>query len=649
MARTQVDTTLLLNTLNLAQRVQFLNYAKKVAETNEDIGNLRTMFEMRDRAYMMEMDHTAEKIAAVQAAYKGSARRKISDLAVPIVMPQVESAVAYQTGVYLTSHPIFGVAAPPKYMDQALQLESLMADHSIKYGWVRELIRVFRNGFKFNFAPTYVSWKKTQSKSIVTSTQRGMEGLAQIQQQQAAGNAIECIDPYNCFLDTLVAPGEYHEKGDYFGWSQLMNRMALKRYVASLDDSKTTSLREAFECGFDDTSGSSQNALGYYIPQVNPQMSNRQQLQGTNWLEYIGEDTRRNGNRINYRNNYLVTKFVCRALPSDFGRPGNTPTIFFGIIVNWKWCIYVEELLSPDDYLPVFIMQPNEDGLGYQTHSMLDTALPFQDMSSALWNVTLESKRRQVFDRLIYNERFINKADIDPASSVARIPLKNAAQFRGDDIGKAIYQIPYRDDGSNTNLQMSEMVSGMADQAVGQNKVDRGQFQKGNKTKTEFETTQGNSNSRQQLTSLVIEGQYMTPLKSQLKNNILLYQGPATIFNPQMKDSLQIDPVALRDSLVAFKLTDGVLPADKMFSVELLTVFMQTAQAMPVVMTEYDVMGMFLYWAKLKGANWLEDFKRDPQAQQQFLGNLQKTQAANTPPQAVQPGQQIQQPQLPQQ
>jgi hypothetical protein len=302
----------------------------------------------------------------------------------------------------------------------------------------------------------------------------------------------------------------------------------------------------------------------------------------------------------------------------------------------------VEEIISSHGFLPVLIMQPNEDGLGYQTQSMLDTSLPFQDMASALWNINLESKRRQVFDRLIYNERFINKADIDPATSVARIPLRNASQFKGDDIGKAIYQIPYREDNAAINLQMSEMISQMADVASGQNKVDRGQFQKGNKTKTEFETTMVNSNARQQLTSISVEHQFMVPAKEIVKENILLNQAPGTLYNQQTRQDVAIDPTQLRDTLLSFKLTDGLLPAEKLLNMELMTVFLQTAQAMPVVMGEYDVMGMFLYWAKMKGAYWLEDFRRTPEGQQKFQDLYRQTSAAATaqdptaqPPQQV--------------
>ena len=157
---------------------------------------------------------------------------------------------------------------------------------------------------------------------------------------------------------------------------------------------------------------------------------------------------------------------------------------------------------------------------------------------------------------------------------------------------------------------MSEMISAMADQATGQNKVDRGQFQKGNKTKTEFQETMSNSNSRQQLASLCIEHQFMTPLKEVIKSNTLQYQTAGKILNRELRQEVEVDPVALRQAILEFKLTDGQLPAEKMLNSELLTVFMQTAQAIPSIQTEYDVLSMFTYWARLRGAYWLDDFKR---------------------------------------
>jgi hypothetical protein len=635
MATAPTDLSGLLGGLNIHQRTYFLQYAKRFAEgCANDIGTFRNMLEFRDRAYQMQLDQTASRVREIQSCLTGSAKRKIHDINVPIVMPQIESAVAYQTGVYLSSYPIFGVVSTPENMDAATQMETVIGNHSTLNGWSRELIKVFRNGFKHNFAPAFVPWKRTQISQISTSTSESAAGKSAVNRAVVGANAIEAIDVYNCFMDFRVLPAKHHEEGEAFGWNKLMSRMAFKRFVNTLDSERTSNLKEAFESGYQGTNGNSNSATNYYVPQINPYLNvTNLTQQGTNWLQWANMEPAGTRDRINYKDYYLVTHFVCRALPSDFGRQGNKPTMYYGIIVNWQWVIYVEEIVSTHDYLPVFIMQPYEDDLGYQTQSMLDTALPFQDMSSALWNVTLEAQRRKVFDRLIYNERFINKADIDPASAVARIPLRNASQFKGDDIGKAVFQIPFREDGTNTNLQMSDMISQMADSAAGQNKVDRGQFQKGNKTRTEFTQTMQNSNSRQQLVSMSIEQQFMTPVKETIKSNILMHQPQGKLLNRDQAREVAIDPVKMREQQMEFKLTDGVLPMEKIASPELMMVFMQTAQALPVAMAQYDIFGMFLYWMKLQGATWMNNFKRTEAQQKQFMQlQAQQASAENTVP-----------------
>lgn len=626
----------IINTLTIEQRKEFLQYARDCALRlgSSNLSDFRALLRYRDKAYQRQLNTTDEHIRAVRANMAGDSR-KLQDISVPIVMPQIESAVAYQTGVFLTSYPIFGVVSYPANQTAAMQFETALGDQSIRYGWARELMKVFRDGFKYNFGAAVVEWKKTPLTAVVTDTRISAAGLAALKEYSYGGNCITHVDPYNCFMDMTVAPAELHTEGEYFGYNQLVSRIQLKKLFATLDTQKTTSATEAFKSPFSGSSQDESSAMSYYIPEINKYLNLSQIQFGTsNWGQWMGLPGS-SKNKLEYRDHYLLTHFYCRALPSDFGARGNQVKLYHGIIVNWSVVIFVEELNVGYDYLPCLIMQPYEDGLGYQTQSMLDNALPFQDMSSALWNISLESKRRLVFDRLIYNPRLIDKKDIDAVSAVSRIPLRNASLAKDDNtMARAVYQIPYREDNSGTNIQMSEMISAMADQATGQNKVDRGQFQKGNKTKTEFETTMSNSNSRQQLCALTIEHQFMTPVKEIVKANTLQYQQPGSILNREQRAVVDVDPVALRQAMLEFKLTDGQLPAEKMLNSNLLTVFLQTAQALPAVGTEYDVLGMFIYWAKLQGAYWLEDFKRSPEQQQQFLQTLQQTSAAQQPPQA---------------
>lgn len=623
----------IINTLNIDQRKQLLHYAKDCAQrAGSSLSDFRTLLRYRDRAYQRQLNTTAEHVKAVRANMQGDAR-KLQDITVPIVMPQVESAVAYQAGVFLTSYPIFGVVSYPANMDAALQFETSLGDQSLKYGWARELMKIFRDGFKYNFGAAVVHWKKTPLKSIITDTRISAAGLAAIRDYSYGGNCIKRVDPYNCFMDMTVAPSQLHTDGEYFGWNELISRVKLKQLIAELDPQKTTSAKDAFESQFAGATMDGTDGMSYHNPEINQYLNmGSAALGGTNWGQWMGLPGSNRGS-IDYKNNYVLTHFYCRALPSDFGARGNQVKIYHAIMVNWSTVIFAEELNVGYDILPAMVMQPYEDGLGYQTQSMLDNALPFQDMSSSLWNISLESKRRLIFDRLIYNPRLIDKKDIDAVSSVSRIPLRNANIGKDANVmGQAVYQIPYREDNSGTNIQMSEMISAMADQATGQNKVDRGQFQKGNKTKTEFQETMANSNSRQQLSALAIEHQFMNPVKEIIRSNTLQYQPAGKFLNRERREEVEVDPVKLRESILEFKMTDGLLPADKMLNSELLTVFMQTAQAIPAVQTEYDIMGMFMYWAKLRGAYWLEDFKRDPAQQQAALQTMQQTAAAQNPP-----------------
>lgn len=624
----------IINTLSIPQRLELLHYAKNCAERNSSsLADFRSLLRYRDRAYQRQLNTTAEHIKAVRANMSGDAR-KIQDMTVPIVMPQIESAVAYQAGVYLTSYPIFGVVSYPKNQTAALQFETALGDQSIKYGWARELIKVFRDGFKYNFGAAAVMWKKTPLKQIVTDTSISAAGMAKLNEYSYGGNCITRIDPYNSFMDMTVSPADMHSEGEFYGWNQLISRVQLKRLLSVLDPAKTTNATNAFESQFAGATTDAGSGLYYHKPEINQYLNlGSTEYAADNWGAWMGLTNSQNGKSpINYKEQYVLTHFLCRALPSDFGARGNTAKVYHAIIINWQHVVFAEELNTAHDLLPVAIMQPQEDGLGYQTQSMLDNALPFQDMSSSLWNISLESKRRLVFDRLIYNPRMIDKKDIDAVSSVSRIPLRNVAMAKDDNaIARAIYQIPYREDNSAGNLQMSEMISQMADSATGQNKVDRGQFQKGNKTKTEFTETMANSNSRQQLSALIIEQQFMTPVKEIIKSNTLQNQAAGSYLNRDQRQEVAVDPVEMRKAILEFKLTDGSLPADKMMNTEMLTVFLQTAQAIPGITTEYDVLGMFLYFAKLRGAYWLEDFKRSPEQQQQFMQTVQQTAAAQDP------------------
>ena len=618
-------------TLSIPQRKLALEYAKNAAERfSSALPNFRGLMEIRDRAYIRQLNMTAKQLDAVRNTLAGKPSM-MEDIVVPIIMPQIESSVAYKAGVFLSNPGVFGVVAPPQYMDAAMKFETTLMKQAEKFAWSRNLIRVFRNADKYNFGPAIVDWKSVPVRTLTEGdiSQAAQRGKAKIEHGSYQGNEIKAIDPYNCFFDPMVAPGDMHTEGEFFGYNELLTRTAFKRLVGGLNLQNTAQLKEAYESGMQNfgSGTGSQAAKDFYIPSINHYftMDAAARTAVQDWGTWMGMSEKRGD--INYKDKYLITTIYCRACPSDFGGQGNIPTIYKLKIANWQVVFYAEMLVNAHDYLPALIMTPQDDGLGYQTPSKLDNSMPYQNMASSMWGLTIESARRRVFDRLVYNSHYIDKKDIDPVSSVSRIPIRNAAMLNFEP-GKAIFKIPYEDGAPTLGIQASQLISQMADESAGQNKVSRGQFQKGNKTSNEFQTTVDNSNARNQLEAVVIEHQFMVPAKEIIKSNTLQNQAVETIYNRDKNKAVEIDPTELRQAILDFDLTDGVLPSDKLMNPEVMQVFMQTAQALPTITTEYDVLGMFLYWCKLKGAKWINDFRLDEAGQQGALQRFQQVSAA---------------------
>ena len=91
--------------------------------------NIREQLLQRDLAYYRTNDATTEQRKAANANAAGDSK-KIQNVTVPIVMPQVESRLAYLQETFLSGHPIFGVVAPPDQMKAIKQMETLLEDNS---------------------------------------------------------------------------------------------------------------------------------------------------------------------------------------------------------------------------------------------------------------------------------------------------------------------------------------------------------------------------------------------------------------------------------------------------------------------------------------------------------------------------------------
>ena len=621
-----------------------IRYLSSALSTYNTSFNIRNQMVARDRAYYREKDTTTEQSRA-RAANDAGDSSKIQNVTVPVVMPHVETQLAYLQEVFLSGYPIFGTVAPPEMAEAMTQMDTVVGENSIRCAWPLHLTQAMRDGLKYDLGAVEVVW---ENRKIFTVSTPANDKITQGEPKESyyAGNYIKHLNAYNLLLDARVSPEKNHESGEYAGYTEVISRIETKKRMENLDPLGTMNFRAALESPGPGDANSMDSTNATFLPDINPgALLPASARTEHDWMQWSELTPKTDKNAIRYKNSYEWTVLYARILPSDFGIPGrnkNQVQIWKFIIINQKVVIFAERQTNAHNFLPIVICKPSADGMGWQSKSFAENVTPNQDIASSLMNSALESQRRKVYDRLFYDASRINKKDIDKVSSVARIPVKNSAY--GKNLSEAVYQAPYRDDGVGEIVNLSQTVAQMGDIVNGQNRVTQGQFQKGNKTRQEFDTVMSNAGSRNRLTALALEYSFFQPIKEIIKSNVLQYQPPTALVNTDSQQSVQIDPTLLRKANLAFALSDGYLPSDKMVGGDTMQMLFQGAQAMPAIQAEYDLMGMWIYSMKLRGANWLNAFKRDDQQKQQYLASMGQANAVagpNTAP-AAKPGEQQQ-------
>lgn len=612
--------------LNKKSQSKFIQYYNSVQDDqNTTRDEFRARLERVDRDYQRELDQSKEQ-ARAKAANRAGDNTRFQNLTIPIVMPQVEAAVVHQTLVYLTGDPLFGVVSSPKFVDEALMLQTKIEDESVRGGWARELIMFFRSGFKYNFAPVEVDWGQEVTYTVETDLTKSVEqGVPK--EVIWSGNRLKNLDPYNTFVDPRVPASEVYRKGEYGGYTDFISRIELKSFIARLPDKITSNIIPAFESGLDTASGAkSSGAMNYYVPDINPDVAEEDfKVNGTDWMRWASLRDTTHKNKIDYKDGYEITVLYAKVLPSEFGLSvpnRETPQIYKLIIINHSVIIYCEQQTNAHAYLPILIGQPKEDGLRQQTKSLADNGAGFQHLATAYMGSIIASKRRAVSDRVLYDPSRVTSAAINSANPSAKIPVRPAAF--GKNVADAVFQFPYREDQNVNSMQQISTIVELSNQLAGQNRTSQGQFTKGNRTLEEFNKVQDSSDGNDQLASILLQYQVFIPLKHILKLNILQFQGGTTVYNRDEKIDVEIDPVKLRKAVLEFRLSDGLIPASKIISGESWSTAIQVVGSSPQIGAGYNIAPMFSYLMKTQGAD-LTDFEKSPEqvAFEQALGAWQ--------------------------
>lgn len=572
--------------------------------------NLREQFRDIDLSYLRTKDLTQEHLRAKLANTLGDSNR-LQNITVPIVAPQVDAAVDYQTAVFLTDYPIFGVVSDPMWMKQAMQMQAVIEENSIRSGWTRELILFFVNVFKYNIAAVEVSWDKIVTAAIETDVtyKGGREGKPK--QVIWQGNCVKNWDMYNTYWDTRCLPYEVSTKGEFAGNTVIMSKTALKSFINTLETKIIENIVPALEsqCSM---VGTADAGYSYYIPELNPDaLIGSNDRYGVDWMAYVGLAQGRPGANINYRGIYEVTTEYVRIMPDTFeirAPAPNTPQVWKLIWVNHQVLIFAERQTNAHERIPVLFGQSSEH-LGYQSKSLAKDAETFQDVTSALMNSVIAARRRAATDRVLYDPSRIAEAQINNPNPSAKIPVRPSAY--GKPVSESVYPFPFRDDQAGLVMQEIGALVQFANVANGQNAARQGQFVKGNKTDSQWESTMQNATSKDQRTALTLEAQVFTPMKEIIKLNILQYQQPGSVYSQSQQKEVAVDPLELRKASIKFKVTDGLTPKSKVISGEALKVGMQVIGSSPAIGQAYNVGPLFSYIMQSENVD-LAPFEKSP-------------------------------------
>jgi len=631
------------------------NVLKISKESQKSLLEFATQIMGQHKASINELANKMDEIDVAYARYKAStelgsdgvdrtAAQKACDVFAtddnvtpPIVVSQVDSFVAYLADVFLSGFPLFPVVSTPSTRKWAEQLETLIDDHALLGSYPRHLLMFLRDATKYNYGVLEADWDIIERYATMNDfEQENSRGLAK---KDKYFTRLRRLDPRNVIRDTAVMPAEVSEHGDFAGYIEKVSSTQLERFFVKLAKKQQGfNFQEARK-----TSSTSSGALGDHgtnlyreLPQISNYVSTSySHRNGTiDWDAYADNDTGRK--RAPYGSRFEKVVLYVRIVPNDHGishaPQKNTPQIWRLIIVNGTVLIAAHRIISAYDHLPILFGQPLEDGFGEQTQSIAEGEIPFQDAAEKLYNIRFSAARRAVSDRALYNSNVLSSKDVNSKAAAPKIPV-NINPMNNVSLDSIYKQIPFDLRGTESALADAAQIVQFSRELHGLNNARTGQFQKGNKSVTEWNDVQSGSENRLRLPALTLEYQVFMPLKSIIALNILQYGEDAELVSQKSGEVVKINITELRGQALSFKIADGYTPKSKMASTEFLQAGIQMISNSPILQQVYgpSLPAMFAHLMSLGGVKGLEEYNPQTPAQAAPVQGLAGAAIQNTP------------------
>ncbi len=560
----------------------------------------------------------------------------INSVVNPIVISQVNSLVAFWAETYLTGYPIFGVVSPPDQKEDAMALEGIIQDHMNLSESVPELLKLFYDGAKYNMMAWEVAWDQIAIYDPVKEmSDLTASAATRVEVDHKHINYIRRLDFRNVHWDRTVQPTQVDSRGRFLGYTEMVNGTELLERMQYLEDEgvlagQLKDLATKLK-GSERHPGDFREATDW-----TGALSTTTSREETDWGSiFSGADSNRPTAALEASNKLfnLTTLFV-RIRPSDYGigstGKGDRFQIWKMQIVNRDTIIYFQPFVGAYGRFPIGLAHAIEDGMGMQTQSYGEMAVPLQDATTRIMTMRLDSAKRAIQDRGIYNPQIIRADHINSSAPAAKIPAIPSGLVDSD-LSQAYRPIPYDARGTEGLIQDAVQLENWQKELSGVNSATRGQFTKGNRTLGEFDTIMGNAENRLRLPNIVIEHRMLAKIKEAIKLNLLMYGEDTIIISPRTGMPVELSIQRLQQHRMEFEVADGYMPKGKMVNSEMLLQIMHLIAQSPNLQQElgYQLPSMLSHLAQLSGVRGFDRYAMaaEQDAAHNYMGMMATQQA----------------------
>lgn len=573
--------------------------------------NLQSRLEYVDRCVQRTADRTSETLKARLNQRMG--KSKISNDEVPVCYAQLETITSWLCGAFLTGTPI--IAATTKSVDKldgVTMLNALAEQDEVEFKWFPQLLTALNDSLKSPFVAVEVQWEVRSRNTL-----RNSAGKTVVDSLEYGGNSIKRLDPYNVIFDPSVKIHEVNEKGAFIGYVEQFSAIQSRVELDKLDPLYL--IRK-----FANVTSPATSSKLYYIPEIS-YFNTANSHSNFNWAEWFQVASKKSGAAVVTGLQEHVTLYV-KLYAQDFGLTSveNTKPVIMHLVYVNGWLRYAKPLENAHGEFPIVLATADIEGIGFQSSSLIEHLTTNQANLSAMVNGQLHATRRAVADRALYDPNRIDPRHIDSANPAAKIAVKSSALNK--DLSSAYAPIPYNDTVSPYFQQNFSILSSFAQQTTGVNQASQGNFVKGNKTRSEFQTVMTKSDARLQKIALCLESTLFAPLKTRLKYNYLQFAENAQVEVRSSSQRVEVNIQTIRDQAIEFGMSDGMQAISKMLDFDLIETALTMIPQLPELNMEYSAASMFVYVLKNGGLN-LEQFKRSPEEQAQMRAFAQQAQA----------------------